>query len=65
MRARAESQGIAERPIRYREWVSILVESGLGAEHLEPVPGHRVRAARLRRLGNTMRPIYVAIRLTR
>ena len=65
MRARVESQGVAERPIRYREWASILAESGFAAECLEPVPGHRVRAAWLRRLGNAARPIYVAIRLTR
>ena len=65
MRARVESQGVAERPIRYHEWVSILAESGFGVECLEPVPGHRVRAAWLRRLGNAVRPIYVAIRLAR
>ena len=65
MRARAESNGVAERPIRYREWTSILAGSGYPAESLEPVPGHRVRAAWLRRLGNAVRPIYVAIRLTR
>jgi ubiquinone/menaquinone biosynthesis C-methylase UbiE len=65
MRARAESQGVGERPIRYREWASILADSGFAAECLEPVPGHRVRTAWLRRLGNAARPIYVAIRLTR
>jgi SAM-dependent methyltransferase len=65
MRARARPLGIAERPVRYREWGTILEASGFSAENLQPVPGRRVRSPRLRRLGNAVRPIYVAIRLTR
>lgn len=63
MRARSGPLGLAERPIRYREWEAILRTAGTPAT-LAPVPGHRVRAPWLRRLGNAVRPIYVAIRLT-
>jgi hypothetical protein len=63
--SRARAQGTRERVIRYREWQAILKDAGLGGECLEPVPGERVRAPWLRRLGNAARPIYVAIRLTR
>jgi len=65
MRARAESSGIGEQPIRYREWEAILRAAGFGPESLALVPGSRVRAPWLRRLGNAVRPIYVMIRLTR
>ena len=65
MRARAESRQIGERPIRYREWEMILKAAGFGPEHLAPVPGRRVRAPWLRRLGNMARPIYVTIRFSR
>jgi len=65
MRARSEPLGIAERPVRYREWEAILKSSGFGAPNLQPVPGRRLRSPRLRRLGNAVRSIYVAIRLTR
>lgn len=62
---RAREQGTRERAIRYREWLAILKEAGMEAECLAPVPGERVRAPWLRRLGNGARQIYVAIRLTR
>ncbi len=65
MGARARAQGIHERPIRYREWEVILEEAGFGRPCLAPVPGDHVRSLWLRRLGNAVRPIYVAIRLTR
>jgi SAM-dependent methyltransferase len=65
MRARAAQHGVAERPIRYREWEAILAGSGFGRETLRPVSGRRVRVPWLRRLGNAARPIYVTIRLTR
>jgi ubiquinone/menaquinone biosynthesis C-methylase UbiE len=65
MRARAGPRGIEERPVRYQEWEVILREAGFGPQHLLPVPGRRVRAPWLRRLGNAVRPIYVAIRLAR
>ena len=42
-----------------------LKEAGFEAQCLAPVPGERVRAPWLRRLGNAVRQIYVAIRLTR
>jgi len=41
------------------DWLPTVVES------LRPVPGRRVSAPWLRRLGNAARSIYVAIRLTR
>jgi len=63
--ARAARQGTRERAVRYREWLAILREAGLGAECLEPVPGERVAAPWLRRLGNAARQIYVTIRFTR
>ena len=63
--ARARTQGTRERAIRYREWRAILKDAGLGAECLAPVPGDRVGAPWLRRLGNAARPIYIAIRMTR
>jgi ubiquinone/menaquinone biosynthesis C-methylase UbiE len=63
--ARARAQGTRERAIRYREWLAILKEAGFEAQCLAPVPGERVRAPWLRRLGNAVRQIYVAIRLTR
>src|SRR5213078_1465545 len=44
IRARADRYGVAERPIRYREWEAILAGSGFGPATLRPVPGHRVRA---------------------
>ena len=65
MRAREDELGVAERPLRYREWQAILAASGFGPERLRPVPGRRVRAPWLRRLVNAAHPIYVAIRLTR
>ena len=65
LRACAGQQGTRERPICYREWQAILRDAGFGPECLTPVPGERVRAPWLRRLGNAVRPIYVAIRLTR
>jgi ubiquinone/menaquinone biosynthesis C-methylase UbiE len=64
MRARSGALGIGERPIRYREWETILQTSGIGAASLEPVAGRRVRSPGLRRLGNAVRSIYVAIRVT-
>lgn len=63
--SRARAQGTRERAIRYREWQAIVKDAGLRGECLAPVPGERVRAPWLRRLGNAARPIYVAIRLTR
>ena len=63
--ARAMTQGTRERAIRYRQWRAILEDAGLGAECLAPVPGGRVGAPWLRRLGNAGRQIYVTIRLTR
>ena len=65
MRARAEAAGIAERPISLRGWQRVLAEAGFGPECLRLEPGGRVRSARLRRLGNGVRPVYVSIRLTR
>jgi SAM-dependent methyltransferase len=63
--ARARAEGTGERAIRYREWRTIVQDSGVGPECLVPVPGGRVRSPWLRRLGNAVRPIYVAIRVTR
>jgi ubiquinone/menaquinone biosynthesis C-methylase UbiE len=63
--ARARAAGTDERAVGYREWEAILREAGFGPAHVVPVPGRRVRAAALRRLGNAVRPIYVAIRLAR
>ena len=63
--SRARAQGTRERAIRYRDWLAILKDAGMDAGCLSPVPGGRVRAAWLRRLGNAARQIYVAIRLTR
>ena len=65
MADRARAQGIGERAVRYRDWETILEAAGLGRDRLSPVPGDRVRSPRLRRLGNSIRPIYVAIRFTR
>lgn len=65
MRARAVAHGIGERPIRYREWQRILREADLTPSSMAPVPGRRLRAPWLSRLGNAARPIYVSIRLTR
>lgn len=65
LHARARVEGTRERAIRYREWRTILHDSGVGPECLAPVPGGRVRGPWLRRLGNAVRPIYVAIRVTR
>jgi SAM-dependent methyltransferase len=62
---RARMQGTSERAVSYRDWQAILTEAGFGLGALAPVPGRRVRAAWLRRLGNAVRPIYVTIRLTR
>jgi ubiquinone/menaquinone biosynthesis C-methylase UbiE len=63
--ARAMKKGTRERAIRYGQWRAILEDAGLGAECLAPVPGNRIGAPWLRRLGNAARQIYVAIRLTR
>jgi SAM-dependent methyltransferase len=63
--SRARSQGTGERPLRYRDWRAMLREAGFGPECLAPVPGDRIRRAWLRRLGNAVRPVYVALRLTR
>ena len=62
---RAREQGTRERAIRYGEWLRILEEAGFAATCLSPVPGERIRAPWLRRLGNAGRQIYVAIRLHR
>jgi SAM-dependent methyltransferase len=63
--ARAAKQGTRERAIRYRQWRTILADAGLGADCLAPVPGDRVGAPWLRRLGNAARQIYVTIRIVR
>lgn len=65
MGARAESHGVAERPVRYREWESLLAAGDAGPASLQPVPGRRVRSPWLRRVGNAVRPIYVTLRLNR
>lgn len=65
MKTRAAAQGIEERAVGYRQWEAILDAAGFGRACVAPVPGGRVRAPWLRRLGNAARPIYVAIRLTR
>ena len=65
MAARSRAQGIDERPVRYRDWEAIVEAAGLGRGCLAPVPGARVRSPWLRRLGNSMRSIYVAIRFAR
>ncbi|HET6365583.1 MAG TPA: class I SAM-dependent methyltransferase [Pseudomonadales bacterium] len=62
---RARAQGTGERPRRYRDWEALLAEAGWESGAVTPVPGRRVRARWLRRLGNAARPIYVAIRLAR
>jgi ubiquinone/menaquinone biosynthesis C-methylase UbiE len=63
--ARAVRQGTRERAIRYRQWRGIVEDAGLGAECLAPVPGARVGAPWLRRLGNAVRQVYVTIRIAR
>jgi SAM-dependent methyltransferase len=63
--ARARTQGTGERPRSYREWAALLTDAGWSPGALAPVPGRRVRARWLRRLGNAARPIYVALRLAR
>ena len=63
--ARARATGTGERAVAYREWETILRDAGVDRAHVAPVPGRRVRAAALRRLGNAVRPIHVAIRLVR
>ena len=65
IRARTNKTGVGERAIRYREWESLLDSCGFGSTSLSPVAGHRARVPWLRRLGNAVRPIYVAIRFTR
>lgn len=65
MAGRVREQGIREQPIRYAGWQALAAGAGLGLAAVAPVPGDRVRAAWLRRLGNAVRPIYVAIRFTR
>ena len=50
---------------RYREWLAILKDAGMEAYCLAPVPGGRVSAPWLRRLGNGARQIYVTITFTR
>jgi ubiquinone/menaquinone biosynthesis C-methylase UbiE len=63
MGRRAAAQGTGERPRRYREWETLLTAAGLPPGCLSPLAGRRVRSPRLRRLGNAVRPIYVAIRI--
>ena len=53
---RAREQGTRERAIRYREWLAILKDAGMEAYCLAPVPGGRVSAPWLRRLGNARAP---------
>lgn len=65
MAERARRLGVSEQPIRYRDWEKILEAAGLPRTALAPVPGHRIRSPRLRRLGNAMRQIYVTIGITR
>jgi SAM-dependent methyltransferase len=65
LEGRAQVLSIRERPVRYGEWEVLLAQAGIGRGALAPVPGARVRASWIRRLGNAVRPIYVAIRLTR
>ena len=65
MDARARAQGIRERPIGFAGWRALAAEAGLGAEAVAPVAGRRLQAPWLRRLGNAVRPIYVAIRASR
>ncbi len=65
MDRRVRDQGIRERPIVYAEWEALAAEAGFGRSAVEPVPGERLRAPWLRRLGNAARPIYVTIRVRR
>ena len=65
MGARSEAAGTRERPITYRGWREILARAGFPSTSLQVEPGGRVRSPSFRRLGNAVRPIYVAIRLTR
>jgi SAM-dependent methyltransferase len=65
MDRRVREQGIRERALRYADWQAIAARAGLGAGAVAPVPGGRVRAPWLRRLGNIARPIYVAIQVRR
>ena len=63
MLERARRHGVGERPIRYRDWQTMLGAAGIGPAALAPVPGRRLKSPRLRRLGNAARQIYVTIRL--
>jgi SAM-dependent methyltransferase len=65
MAARSERAGLAERPRRWKDWLAILDAAGIDRAALAPVPGHRVRSAVLRRLGNAVRPIHVTIQFRR
>lgn len=62
MQARSAADGIAERPRRFREWQALVASAGAGVVSAEP--GSRVTSPALRRLGNAVRPIYVAIRMS-
>jgi SAM-dependent methyltransferase len=65
MAGRAERHGIRERPFRYAEWTAVLTAAGFGPDSVAFVPGRRVGRPWLQRLGNAVRPMYVAIRLAR
>jgi ubiquinone/menaquinone biosynthesis C-methylase UbiE len=62
MSRRSRQAGLAERPWTYGDWRR-LVARALPAARLEPVPGRRLRAPRLRLAANALLPIHVTIRL--
>jgi SAM-dependent methyltransferase len=65
MGARSARRGLAERPLRWRDWRAVLRAAGADPAALAPVAGRRLRAPALRRLLNATRAIHVTIRLTK
>lgn len=65
LEGRARERGIGERPVSLRGWRAILAEAGLEPRCVTPVPGRRFHRPWIRRVGNAVRPVHVAIRLTR
>jgi SAM-dependent methyltransferase len=58
---RARRDGTAERPVTFSGWRRWLRAAGLDTGALTFVPGRRIAAGWLRRAGNAVRPMHVAI----
>jgi SAM-dependent methyltransferase len=62
---RGRRDGTGERPVTFAAWQRLVRATGLGAASVRYVRGRRIRAGALRRAVNVVRPLHVAIEITK